>query len=92
MCAALVGGMDRMKQDYIAMAKDFGVNLKVFTGQERSIKSQLGEVDMMILCTAKVSHAARQEVIKHARANKIPLHMVHSSGLSSLRKCISDSA
>jgi len=49
-------------------------------------------VDMMILCTAKVSHAARQEVIKHARANKIPLHMVHSSGLSSLRKCISDSA
>ena len=92
MCAALVGGMDRMKQDYITMAKDLGVELKVFTGQERSIKGQLGELDLMILCTAKVSHAARQEVVKHARTHNIPLHMVHSSGLSSLRKCISGSA
>lgn len=92
MCAALVGGMDRLKQEYITMAKDLGVDLKVFTGQERSIKNQLGDLDLMILCTAKVSHAARQEVMKHAKTRNIRLHMVHSSGLSSLRKCISDSA
>lgn len=92
MCAALVGGMDRLKNEYIAAAKGMGISLKVFTGQERSIKNQLGELDMMILCTGKVSHAARQEVVKHARAHNIPLHMVHSSGVSSLKKCISNSA
>lgn len=90
MCAALVGGMDRLKQDYIDTAKTLGVSLKVFTGQERSIKNQLGELDVMILFTGKVSHAARQEVVKHAKANKIPLRMVHSSGVSSLRKCIQE--
>ena len=88
MCAALVGGMDRLRQEYIDTAKGLGVNLKVFTGQERSIKSQLGELDMMILFTSKVSHAARMEAVKHAKSNKIPLHMIHSSGVSALRKCI----
>ena len=91
MCAALVGGMDRLRQEYIDTAKDLGVSLKVFTGQERSIRSQLGDVDMMILFTGKVSHAARAEAVKHAKSNKIPLRMVHSSGVSSLRKCIEDS-
>ena len=33
MCAALVGGMTRLRQEYIDAAKDMGVNLKVFTGQ-----------------------------------------------------------
>lgn len=88
MCAALVGGMDRLRQEYIDTAKGLGVSLKVFTGQERSIKSQLGEIDMMILFTGKVSHAARTEAVKHAKSHKIPLHMIHSSGVSALRKCI----
>ncbi len=88
MCAALVGGMDRLRNEYIETARGLGVDLKVFTGQERSIKSQLGDVDMMILFTGKVSHAARQEAVKHAKTRRIPLHMVHSSGVSSLRKCI----
>jgi ABC-type sugar transport system substrate-binding protein len=87
MCAALVGGMDRLRNEYIEAAKGLGVTLKVFTGQERSIKNQLGDLDMMILFTGKVSHAARVEAIKHAKANRIPVHMVHSSGVSALRKC-----
>lgn len=90
MCAALIGGMDRLHKEYIDAAKDMGVELKCFTGQERSIRRQLGEVDMMILCTGKVSHAARAEAMKHARSNRIPLRMVHSSGLSSLRKCFEE--
>lgn len=90
MCAVLVGGMDRLRNDYITAARGLGVELKVFTGQERSIRSQLGEVDLMILFTGKVSHAARVEAVKHAKANGIPLHMIHSSGVSSLRKCIEE--
>lgn len=88
MCATLVGGMDRLRKDYINAAKDMGVDLKVFTGQEHSIRSQLGAPDLMILFTGKVSHTARQEAVKHARANGIPLRMAHSSGVTALRKCL----
>jgi hypothetical protein len=82
--------MTRLKQEYIDTAKDMGVKLKVFTGQERSIRGQLGNLDMMIVFTGKVSHTAREEAVKHAKSCKIPLRMVHSSGVSSLRKCLED--
>ncbi|MDR2488595.1 MAG: DUF2325 domain-containing protein [Desulfovibrio sp.] len=92
MCAALVGGMDRLRKEYVETAKTLGIDLKVFTGQERSIKNQLGELDMIILFTGKVSHAARSEAVKYAKTNRIPLHMSHSSGIASLRKCITGSS
>ena len=88
MCAVLIGGMDRLHREYIKAAKSLGVSLKVFAGQERSIRKQLGGADLLILCTGKVSHSARQEVVTHASVKKIPLFMIHSSGVSSLRCCI----
>jgi hypothetical protein len=92
MCAALVGGMTRLRQEYIDTAKDMGVSLKVFIGKERSIRNQLGNLDMMIVFTGKVSHTAREDAVKHAKAYNIPLRMVHSSGVSSLRKCFEGSS
>lgn len=90
MCAVLVGGMDRLHNEYIETAKGLGIDLKVFTGQERSIKSRLGDVDVMVLFTAKVSHAARKEVVQHAKAGNIPLRMIHASGVSALKKCLQE--
>ncbi len=87
MCAVLVGGMDRLRNDYMEAAKEQGVSLKVFTGQERSIKSQIGDADMLILFTGKVSHAARKEAMKYAKSNNIPVKLVHSSGVTALRGC-----
>ncbi len=87
MCAVLVGGMDRLRNEYMEAAKEQGVSLKVFTGQERSIKSQIGDADMLILFTGKVSHAARKEALKYAKHNKIPVKMVHSSGVTALKGC-----
>jgi hypothetical protein len=92
MCAALVGGMDRLRQEYIGTAKALGIELKVFTGQERSIKNQLGELDILVLFTGKVSHAARMEAVRYAKNNNIPLHMTHSSGIAALRKCLGGKA
>ncbi|GHV51585.1 hypothetical protein AGMMS49579_07220 [Spirochaetia bacterium] len=88
MSAILVGGMDRLHRDYIDAAKSLGVELKVFVGQERSIRKQLGGTDMLIICTGKVSHSARREAVKFAGSNKIPMQMIVSSGVSSLRNCI----
>ena len=90
MRAALVGGMDRLRRDYIDTAKHLKVSLKVFTGQESGIRGQLGNLDMIILFTDKVSHAARATAVQHAKSNDIPLRMIHSSGVTALRKCLED--
>lgn len=85
MCAALIGGMDRLKRDYINSAKQHGVKLKVFTGKENKISTQLGQADHVIIFTNQLSHAARRNIIKYTKANKIPLHMHHSCGVSTLK-------
>jgi hypothetical protein len=88
MCIGLIGGMDRLKQDYISTAKDSGCALKVFTGKEHRIADKLGQLDMLIMFTNKISHAARREVMAHARANNIPVQMLHSCGVSTLRQAL----
>jgi hypothetical protein len=88
MCASLIGGMDRLKRDYIDAAKEGGVTLKCFTGKERGIAAQIGESDLVIVFTNKVSHEARREAAKAAKSRNIPLRMLHSCGVSSLRDCL----
>jgi hypothetical protein len=88
MCAVLIGGMDRLNRDYISVARELGIELKIFTGQENSIKRQIGVPDVIIICTGKISHNARKEALRHAAANSIPLEMIHSSGVSALKRCI----
>jgi len=90
MCAALVGGMDRLKQDYIKTAKRQGVKLKVFTGKENNISSRLGNADFLIIFTNKINHAARSRTMAYAKANNIPVHRRHSCGVSSLSDCLRD--
>lgn len=84
MCAALVGGMDRLKREYINTAKDQGITLKVFTGQESNISQRLGDVDMVIIFTNKVSHEAKKKAFKIAKTQNIPLQLLHACGVSTL--------
>ncbi len=88
MCATLVGGMDRLKQDYLRTARQAGVDLKIFTGKENSIAAHLGGSERIIIFTNKVSHQARNEALSVARSRNIPVDMLHSCGVSSLRKCL----
>lgn len=88
MCAAVIGGMDRLKRDYINAAKREGIKLKVFTGKENRISPKLGSANLIILFTNQLSHAARRDVISHAKKNNIPVRQAHSCGVSSLRECL----
>lgn len=92
MCAALIGGMDRLKRDYMNEAKRQGVKLKVFTGKERNITGSMGNVDFAVVFTNKVSHKARNEVVGLLKKKDVPVVMQHSCGISSLRKCIAEQA
>jgi len=90
MCAALVGGMDRLKRNYIDEAKKNGIKLKCYTGKERTISGSLGNVDFVVLFTNKVSHKARKDVLAAIRGKDVPVIMQHSCGMSSLKKCLSE--
>ena len=88
MCVALVGGMDRLKRDYENAAKRCGVKLKVFTGKESCLVDKMGCPDMAILFTSMISHNAKTEVMQHSRSRGIPVHFLHTNGVSGLRRCL----
>lgn len=88
MCAALIGGMDRLKRDYMTAAKGAGVDLRCFNGAEHCMPEKLGSPDVLIMFTNMISHEARKKVLNVARERNIPLKMIHSCGVSSLRKCL----
>jgi hypothetical protein len=88
LCVALVGGMDRLKRKYESAAQKCGVNLKVFTGKESGLASKIGEPDLAILVTGLISHSAEIMVTQHSRSLGIPVHFMHSNGVSGLRRSL----
>ncbi len=90
MCAALVGGMDRLKRNYMDEARRNGIRLKFFTGKERTISRSLGKVDFVVLFTNMISHKARNDVLTALRGKDVPVIMRHSCGISTLRACLGE--
>ncbi len=91
MCVTLIGGMDRLHKDYIAAAKEKGHFLKCIARNERNFIEKIGNPDALIVFTNKISHEAKRKAVQVARSRNIPLHLVHSCGVSSLRECLNGS-
>ena len=88
MCVTLIGGMDRLKKDYVNAAKEHGYTLKCISRNERNFVDKIGNPDTLIVFTNKISHEAKRKAVQVARSRNIPLHMIHSCGVSSLRECL----
>ena len=88
MCATLIGGMDRLRSQYIQAAKERGWELRCLSKNVRDFSDKIGNPDALIVFTNKVSHEAKRKAVEHARSRDIPLHLIHSCGLSTLRDCL----
>ncbi|MBQ9537392.1 MAG: DUF2325 domain-containing protein [Desulfovibrionaceae bacterium] len=88
MSVTLIGGMDRLKREYIAAALEYGHDLKCISRNERNFVDKIGNPDTLIVFTNKISHEAKRKAVQLARSKKIPLRMIHSCGVSSLRECL----
>ncbi|KKK86638.1 hypothetical protein LCGC14_2761230 [marine sediment metagenome] len=88
MCVALIGGMKRLEKNYVAEAKKYGINLKVFNVSGPSMSSKLKSVDAVVVFTNKVSHNAKKQAVCVAKSNDIPLYLYHSCGMCTLRECL----
>ena len=88
MCVTLIGGMDRLKADYEAVAREKGWQLRHVSRNEANFRSKAGEPDLLIVFTNKVSHEAKRKALLLAKSRAIPVKLVHSCGLSTLRECL----
>ncbi len=88
MCVALVGGMDRLDRTYRDEAERHGVDLRVFTRSKTGLAARLKQVDAVVVFTGKTSHRIKNEAVSAARAANIPVVMIQSCGVCSLRECL----
>ena len=86
MCITLIGGMDRLKSDYMATGRAAGHEVKCIAKNERNFTGKIGNPDLILVFTNKISHEARDKAIRTAKSRGIPFEMLHSCGVSSLRE------
>lgn len=80
MSIVLVGGMDRLGEQYRAEAKRHGVDIQIFSQDEQALCSKIKNSDGVVIFTNKVSHQARNRAFKTAKNEGILVLMHHSWG------------
>ncbi|MCX7770358.1 MAG: DUF2325 domain-containing protein [Proteobacteria bacterium] len=88
MSIVLIGGIDRLVAEYMDIAKDMGIKLKVITKLSKDMDKKIVGADRVIVFTDKISHKAKNIAVKTAKSKNIPIFFCHSSGVCSLKNCI----
>ena len=89
MRVSVIGGMQRLERQYHNEAAKLGIDLHVFNTSGTQLKKRLGQSAAVVLFTDKMSHQIRTEAMEVARAQGIPVYMLHSCGVCTLRNCLS---
>ncbi len=84
MCIVLVGGHDRMHQEYKLKCKKEGHRVKIFTQMPNNFEKMIGSPDGMVVFTATSSHKMVNVAMTYAKKNKIPVVRCHTSSSYSL--------
>lgn len=79
MSVVLVGGHDRMQDEYKIIGDKHGCKVKVFTQMPARFNKSIGSPDAIILFTATVSHKMLLTAVKEAKKKKIPVFRCHTS-------------
>ena len=56
MSVVIIGGNERMEQQYKEICKRYRCKAKVFTRMSGNLKTQIGQPDLIILFTSTVAH------------------------------------
>ncbi|TYQ18108.1 UNVERIFIED_CONTAM: uncharacterized protein DUF2325 [Acetivibrio alkalicellulosi] len=84
MSIVLIGGHERMEEDYKVIANKHGHKVKVFTKLPARFNKSIGEPDAIVLFTSTVSHKMVITAVKEAKRKKIPIIRCHTSSGNSL--------
>ncbi|HPJ16240.1 MAG TPA: DUF2325 domain-containing protein [Spirochaetota bacterium] len=91
MSIVLVGGHDRMHNEYKNIGSRYGHKLKVFTQLPAKFDKIIGRPDRIVLLTSTVSHKMMLAASKEAKKKNIEIIRSNSSSSTSLEeimKCL----
>ncbi len=88
MSIVLVGGHERMEEDYKGIGWTKGHKVKVFTKMTTRFDKTIGTPDGMILFTNTVSHKMVLTALKEAKRKNIPVIRCHTSSKEALQGAI----
>lgn len=88
MSIVLVGGHDRMHDEYKAIGGKHGHRIKVFTQMPPRFNKSIGEPDVIVLFTSTVSHKMVLTAVKEAKKKNIPVIRCGTSSGNSLEETL----
>ncbi|KOA19302.1 hypothetical protein CLHOM_24080 [Clostridium homopropionicum DSM 5847] len=88
MSIVLVGGHERMQDEYKSIADKHGHRIKVFTQMPARFNKIIGAPDAIILLTSTVSHKMVLTAVKEAKRKRIHVVRCHTSSGSSLEETL----
>lgn len=87
MSVVIIGGNERMEQQYKEICRRHKCKAKVFTRMAGNLKTQIGQPDLIILFTSTVAHKMVHCALKEAQRHDIPVERAHSSSAKAL-ECV----
>ena len=69
MSVVIIGGNERMEQQYKQICKKHKCKAKVFTRMSGNLKTQIGQPDLIILFTSTVAHKMVHCALKEAQVH-----------------------
>ncbi|NOZ59046.1 MAG: DUF2325 domain-containing protein [Euryarchaeota archaeon] len=88
MKAILIGGMERLKVDYIKIFAEFGIEVEIFNRWKGNMEHRLRGADLVMVFTSMVSTNMARKAVATARSRGVPVVRLHRHSLSSLRRCL----
>ena len=92
MSVVIIGGNERMEQQYKQICKKHKCKAKVFTRMSGNLKTQIGQPDLIILFTSTVAHKMVHCALKEAERYNIRVERAHSSSASALENVLQEAA
>ncbi len=90
MSIVLVGGHERMHDEYKGICSKHGHHLKVYTNMPARFDKVIGSPDGIVLFTSTVSHKMIRIAVKEAKRKNIPLMRCHNSSGASLNAVLEE--
>lgn len=90
MSIVIIGGHDRMVQNYKQVCKKHNCKAKVFTQMPADLKRQMGCPDVCVLFTNTASHKMVKCALEEARKNDVDVIRCHTSSKSALNQILQE--
>ncbi len=88
MSIVLVGGHDRMQEEYKQICSKRGHRVKIYTQMPARFDKVIGTPDSIVLLTSTVSHKMILTALKEAKRKNINVVRSHSSSATSLEELL----